>query len=303
MSTVIHLMNPAAGKGLLPDISTLEGEVYVTEHPGDAVEYLKRRLVGDEKYTIYVYGGDGTLHEAANGVMLAGHEAKVTLVPVPTGSGNDFYRVTGDFEHKVPCDIISYNGRYAINEVNVGFDCDVANRTNELKKSRFIGGSFSYILGLIVEFAKKHPIELSITVTSADGTVETFADKFMMCAVANGRYYGGGFMAAPIAEVSDGLLDVIIVKDLSRTRFLKLVGPYKNGLHINRETSEIDPKLADVLIFRRATKVLFEGAYLYSADGEIHENEDGKLVIECIPSAIKVRSDAKKSVKQPAPAL
>ncbi len=299
MSTVIHLMNPAAGKGILPDKETLSGEVYVTETPGDAVSYLKNRLVGGEDYTVYVYGGDGTLHEAANGIMEAAPSAKVTLIPVPTGSGNDFYRVTGELSNTIPCDVIRYNGKYAINEVNVGFDCDVAKRTNELKKNRFIAGPFAYILGVAIEFMRKKAIRLKITVTSADGTVETFEDDYMMCAVANGRYYGGGFMAAPIAEVSDGLFDVIIVKDLPRLRFIKLIGTYKNGTHINHETGEIDPKLADIFIFRRATKVVFEGAHRYSADGEIHDDEKGLLAIDCLPSVIGVRSDIGSEEKEP----
>ena len=299
MSTIIHLMNPAAGKGSLPDKNTLEGEVYLTKFPGDAVEYLKNRLVGGDDYVIYVYGGDGTLHEAAKGIMLADQDAKVTLVPVPTGSGNDFYRVTGELDHTVPCDIIKYNGTYAINEVNVGFDCDVAKRTNILKSHRFIGGSFAYILGVIVEFARKRATHLKITVTSADGTVESFEDDYLLCAVANGRYYGGGFMAAPIADVSDGLLDVIIVKNISRLRFVSIIGVYKKGTHIDAETGEIIPELADIVTFRKAVKVSFEGAHRFSADGEIHDNASGALTVECVPAAISVRSDTKSAEKEP----
>ncbi len=291
MPNVIHLMNPAAGKGQLPDTSSLDGEVYITDKPGDAVDYLKNRISDSGEYIIYVYGGDGTLHEAANGVMLAQKSAKITLVPVPTGSGNDFHRVTGELSHTVPCDIISYNGHYAINEVNVGFDCEVAKRTNTIKSGKLIGGSFAYIAGVLVEFARKRPTHLKITVTAEDGTTEVFEDEYLLSAVANGRYYGGGFMAAPTAELSDGLLDVIIVKNIARPRFIALIGKYKNGTHINSETGEADKSLADVLTFRRAKKVTFEGAFRYSADGEIHENESGSLTIECIPSAIAVRSD------------
>lgn len=297
MSTIIHLMNPAAGKGRLPDKNSLSGEVYLTEKPGDAAEYLAKRISDGGDYTVYVYGGDGTLHEAANGIMSAESAAKVTLVPVPTGSGNDFYRVTGALSDTVPCDIIKYNDRYAINEVNVGFDCEVAKRTNVLKQHRFIGGSFAYILGVIVEFARKRATHLKISVTSEDGTVERFEDDFLLCAVANGRYYGGGFMAAPVADVSDGLLDVVIVKNIGRLRFISLIGAYKNGTHIDPETNDVASRLADVLIFRRAVKVEFEGAYRFSADGEIHENASGMLRAECIPSAVSVRSDTRSDIR------
>lgn len=299
MSTVIHLMNPAAGKGSLPDKNSLSGEVYLTKCAGDATEYLKNRLVGGEDYTVYVYGGDGTLHEAAKGIMLADRTAKVTLVPVPTGSGNDFYRVTSTLGNTVPCDIIKYNGTYAINEVNVGFDCEVAKSTNSLKAHRFIGGSFAYILGVIVEFARKRATHLKITVTSEDGTVETFEDDYLLCAVANGRYYGGGFMAAPLADVSDGLLDVVMVKNISRLRFISIIGVYKKGTHIAND-GKVPEKLSDILEFRRAVKVTFEGAHRFSADGEIHENGSGELTVECIPGAISVRSDLEQDEKEPA---
>ena len=298
MSATIHLLNPAAGKGQLPPADTLEGEVYFTRGVGDGADYLSKRLKEDGDYRVYVYGGDGTLHEAAKGIMLADRTANVTLVPVPTGSGNDFYRVTGALEHTVPCDVIEYNGTYAINEVNVGFDCEVAKRTNVLKSHRFIGGSLSYILGVICEFARKRATHLKITVTAEDGSVETFEDDYLLCAVANGRYYGGGFMAAPIADVSDGLLDVVIVKNIGRLRFISIIGVYKNGGHLVGEKGEPLPKLADILTFRKAVKVTFEGAHRFSADGEIHENESGVLTVKCIPSAISVRSDLGQDEKE-----
>lgn len=290
MPSILHLMNPAAGKGLLPDKNSLSGEIYVTQKPGDAVNYLKKRLTDGDSYVIYVYGGDGTLNEAANGIMLADTDAEVTLIPVPTGSGNDFHRVSGALESAVPCDIIKYNGRYAINEVNIGFDCGVAERTNKIKQNSFIGGSFSYILGVLIEFIRKKATFMRIVLTYADGSEEVFEGEYLLCAVANGRYYGGGFMAAPTAELSDGLLDVVLVKNIGRLRFLSLVGDYKNGTHINHETNSPSSRLADVLIFRRAVKVSFEGAYKYSADGEIFHDENGRLTIECIPSAVYVSS-------------
>ncbi len=291
MPSILHLMNPAAGKGLLPDKNSLDGEIYVTQKPGDAVDYLKERLVDDDSYIIYVYGGDGTLNEVANGIMLAGTSADVTLIPVPTGSGNDFHRVSGALEKTTPCDIIKYNNRYAINEVNIGFDCGVAERTNKIKQNSIIGGSFSYILGVLIEFIQKKATFMRVVLTYADGSEEVFEGEYLLCAVANGRYYGGGFMAAPTAELSDGLLDVVLIKNIGRLRFLSLVGDYKNGTHINPETNGPSSRLADILIFRKAVNVKFEGAYKYSADGEIFRNESGDLTIECIPSAVSVGSE------------
>lgn len=301
MSSIIHIMNPAAGKGLLPEKNSLSGDVYVTEKPGDAVEYLKNHLSDGEEYTIYAYGGDGTLNEVANGIMLADVKAKITVIPVPTGSGNDFYKVTNALTEKSPCDIIKYNGRYGINEVNIGFDCGVAERTNRIKSHRVIGGSFAYILGILEEFICKRVAPMKVTITSADGTEETFEGEYLLCFIGNGSYYGGGFKAAPVANLSDGLLDVILVKNIGRMRFLGVVGAYKVGSHIDPETNTPVPKFADVMTFRRAKKIRFDGIEKYAADGEIFGCKDGVLTIECIPSVVLVSSE--KLCKAPAPAL
>lgn len=288
MSATIHLLNPAAGKGQLPSTDSLDGEVYFTRGVGDGADYLSKRLKEDGDYRVYVYGGDGTLNEAVNGIMAAGAGDRVTLTPVPTGSGNDFHRISSLLTDKTPSDVIKYNGKYALNLVNIGFDCAVAAKMSEFKRLPLVSGSFAYILGVVSEFIKKTPTKMEITLTYADGTEESFSGEYLFCAIANGRFYGGGFKAAPAADISDGLLDVLVVKNMSRTRFISLIGDYKNGTHLNTETLDGMPKFRDILEFRRAVGLHIKGAHRFAADGEIIDVESGILDVSVIPNAINV---------------
>ncbi len=291
MTETIHIMNPAAGHGGIPSVNGLSGDIYVTKKPGDAVSYLKRKLSDGKSYRIFSHGGDGTLNEVVNGIMAADAGDRVTLIPLPEGSGNDFYRVSSVSCGKTPCDLIKYNGKYVINVLNIGFDCAVAHRMQDFKTMPMVSGSFAYILGVAAEFIDKKATPMELSITDTDGNVEYYRDEYLLCAIANGKFYGGGFKAAPAADISDGALDVILVKNLSRAKFLALVSDYKKGTHINEETLECSPKLKDAFIFKRATKMKIKGAFRYAADGEIEENESGILNIEVVPKAVNVASD------------
>ena len=285
----LHILNPAAGKGALPDVSKLDGEVYITKCAGDAEAYLITRLSdGDgEEYRIYAYGGDGTLNEVTSGIMRAGAGGRVVLTPVPTGSGNDFARMTADLCDAVFCDVIKYNDKYAINEINTGFDTGVVVRSNSLKKLPLVSGTASYILGVVAELISKKATELRLTLRLSDGSDEVFEGKYLLCLLSNGAWYGGGFKAAPTADISDGVLDFYLASDMGRARFLGLVGKYRAGEHIDMAAKTVIREAEDVLIYRRCTSLLLEGVRRFSADGEVMEN-DGVITAEVIPSALRV---------------
>lgn len=285
----LHILNPAAGKGALPDVSKLDGEVYVTKCAGDAEAYLLSRLSGGngDEYRIFAYGGDGTLNEVVSGIMRAGAGSRVVLTPVPTGSGNDFARITAELCDTLPCDVIKYNDKYAINEINTGFDTGVVVRSNDLKKLPLVSGTASYILGVVGELIGKKATEMRLTLRSPDGETETFEGKYLLCLLSNGVWYGGGFKAAPTADISDGVLDFYLASDMGRARFLGLVGKYRAGEHIDLSTGNVIDEAKDILIYRRCTSLVLEGVRRFSADGEVMEN-DGVITAEVIPSALRV---------------
>ena len=93
---------------------------------------------------------------------------------------------------------------------------------------------------------------------------------YLIATVCNGVAYGGGFRAAPMADLQDGVLDVIMVKKMSRMRIAGVLSKYKNGLHY--QNGRVVPELSDVLEYRRAQKVLIEPmdgkAVITNIDGE-----------------------------------
>ena len=254
----IFIINPCAGQGkgakMIPAIEkALQGtayqySIYTTKAAGDGERFVREICETGRKVRFYVCGGDGSFHEAVNG--LKGFPA-VEMGLIPLGTGNDFIRNfgrKGDFmdilsqvEGKsMPCDVILLNGRYVVNMANVGFDCEVAAKASEWKKKPLISGPAAYIMGILSEFAK--PMGKRMSFRRADGT--TMTGRFLLCTLANGSFCGGGFCSSPKAELNDGLMDVGIVKMIPRRKFVGILPKYKTGTYL-------DTKLG-------AEKVLYE---------------------------------------------
>ena len=105
--------------------------------------------------------------------------------------------------------------------------------------------------------------------------------SMLLCSIANGRYYGGSFMCAPLAENDDGLLEVCLVKPLSRVKFATMVKAYENGEHLS------DPRFAEYVVYRRCKKVQLQGSegFAVTIDGELVEGTE--FTCEIIKGGIK----------------
>ncbi len=295
------IINPAAGKGKFTDklkadiISACEGsgadyEIYSTRSQGDATDFVKREAASGEPCRFYACGGDGTISEILNGTALY-ENAELGVIPI--GTGNDFVRnftptsLFSDIKaqlagQSIPCDALLCNGRYAANMINIGFDCEVARRTNEIKRRPYVPSSLAYIFALVGVLIKKPGVTFS---GKRDGRV--FADgrqrKRLLMAIANAPYCGGGFYALPPASIRDGVMNIIEIKNISRTRFLTLVGSYKNGTVLERE--ELRGKLYD---YRecQSLELSFPTPQAVCIDGEISYCED--VSISCVPGAMRL---------------
>ncbi|MBR5252295.1 MAG: hypothetical protein IKV39_00285, partial [Clostridia bacterium] len=94
------------------------------------------------------------------------------------------------------------------------------------------------------------------------------------------------FKAAPIASVSDGLMDVLIVNDVSRLKFISVVGNYRKGDFID-EQGKLGKKFEKVLSYHRCRKMTLAGVERFCLDGEIYETGDSKTVeLEVLPGAL-----------------
>lgn len=239
----LFIVNPVAGKGkslqFIHSIHKLfenrneEYIIKITERPGHATE-IARQYACSDKYRIYSVGGDGTLNEVLNGMV--GTESSLAIIPC--GSGNDFIKsVTQDIDmqsilHRTVngrerlVDLAKTADKYFINISSIGFDANVVYNTNRFKKLPFVTGRSAYILG-VVTVLLKYDINL-LNIKIDDKNIEM---KCLLIAVANGRYYGGGMMPAPGAEIDDGLLDICLIKEMPRYKIARFFPKFIKGRH------------------------------------------------------------------------
>ena len=280
------VINAHAGKGnkvdeLINNIKSVcdkravDYELYLTKSVGDAEIYIKNTCVKNENSDVtcrfYACGGDGTINECVNGIAeYNDHE----LAVIPIGTGNDFVRNFGSSDSffdlnaqldaiVTKCDVIKYNDRYCMNVANIGLDCEVVSRTDRIKKNPLIPSKLAYVFGLVGEFIKKSGIEFSCKV---DGEPRE-KKKFLLAFFANGGFYGGGFHAAPLAELKDGLIDVCFINNVTRMTFLGLVGKYKKGTHLEVKNRD------EIFEYIKCSKIEieFDKQERVCIDGEIQE--------------------------------
>ena len=289
---IMHILNPLAGKGHAAEIKEKLGDnnfVHMSNSSDEASEFIIKACQENPDTCFTVYGGDGTVFRAVNALMNSGYADRASLKIVPVGSGNDFVRTFEGESGEIPVDVMEFNGRYAVNVINIGFDCEVVRRAARLKKSPLVTGKMAYILGVVGEIFTKKPIDATITLTYPDGTQEVIEEKVLLVAVANGKWYGGGFQLAPDANPSDGLLNVEIIRNISRTKFISLVSDYKKGTHIDTATGEVKEKFKDLVYYKKCTAVKIEGISSVCADGELFE--EAEIDVKVIPQAINYIRD------------
>ena len=289
----IFLYNPAAGQGKAQ--ATIEQavkgqencEFYVTRGPCDATRYIQKRIAEapDERLCFVSCGGDGTLNEVASGV--AGHENACFTV-YPCGSGNDFVKAFGGKERfmdmdaliaaePVPIDILRVDDRWCINVFSFGFDTSVLKTMNAVKRKPLMGGKRAYYVGILHALMKSMKTGCTVTV---DGE-PFFAGDILLCTFANAQYVGSSFKCAPRAKTDDGLIEVCLVKPISRLSFVQLIGTYTAGTHLD------DPRMKDIIQYAQARKLTLEsakGLLPVSLDGEVIERK--RYTIEIVPGGV-----------------
>ena len=239
----IFLINPRAGRrdqtarfrslaDRLAAAHGLEVSCLLTDRPGGAEALARSLAEAGEPVRLYVCGGDGTLHEAANGI--AGYE-NAAMTAIPAGTGNDFLKNFGPDAVKFadpenlwdgpafPLDLIDCNGRLCLTIACSGIDARIADSVH--RYDGLFSGRGSYLFSVAVNFLFK-PIGRRWRV-ELDG--EVVEDDFALVSMCNGRYYGGGSMPVPQARMDDGVLETILVKNVSKAAFARLFPAYSAG--------------------------------------------------------------------------
>ncbi len=226
----ILIINPTSGAGysitvleklekILKDEFHAEYHVLRTEAPGHARLMASDVAKDSETGIVFSVGGDGTASEVAMGLTGTG----VRMGIIPAGTGNDFIKSVGipkDPEEALrfalthearPTDMGKVNDKTFLNVAGTGFDVTVLDYAESLK-SKFRGLT-PYLLGLLKAIAHYRAVSLKISI---DGKKEE--GKYLICSIANGRYFGGGIPICPAAKADDNRFDVVLVQDVPRWR-------------------------------------------------------------------------------------
>lgn len=275
--------------------------VAFTKSQGDGLTIAKRAAKAGRDFII-ACGGDGTINEIANGILLSGEDAELGVLP--SGTGGDFRRTLGLPHSTREAAAALRNGvtkqmdagkvtfanhdgetvsRFFLNISSVGLAADVIKRVKSAKVFDWLPvesmrGKANFAVSALQEIIDLDATLVRVRFDDGDEhTVQTIA----FC-VANSRYFGGGMMIAPDAAINDGLLDVINIGDLSTAKILLNAYSLYRGTH--QKLTEVNSTLAKRIEVSAAdpSKPIF-----LETDGEL----PGQLpaVYEVVPNAIRVR--------------
>lgn len=247
--TIRLFLNPAAGRGRAGRrqdriVELLQSEGLPLElHESSAVGNLEEQVrshVDNGASRIVVAGGDGSVHEAVNGIMRSVNDAALGVIP--TGTGNDFAKACDiplDWEHAArlladrlaagqyarTIDIGTMNDRYFANGAGIGLDAKV---TRIARSYRLPIGDLVYLLAIfraMVDGIATPRLEISSAGFSWDGPAT-------LASISNGPWIGGMFHIAPMARNDDGCFELMIADPVSRRRILSLLPKLMSGTHM-----------------------------------------------------------------------
>lgn len=301
---ILAIVNPVAGAGscakLWPSIQAYLKEIgltfdsVLTKAPGHAIG-LARDAVSAGYTMILSVGGDGTLHEVANGLlsMDAALQQGVTIAVVPVGTGADFARTLGvprtwreacnhllsEGTRVIDAGAMTYIGRngeeqrYFVNVAGLGFDGEVTSRTNE--GTKMLGGTIPYVTNLVLTLVTY--VNKDVDVTMDDNTLPGRMNSIV---VANGAFFGGGMWIAPDAVLDDGLFDVVTIGDVGKIELLQTMPRVYKGTHVTH------PKVK--VARAREVSVVSQQEMWLQADGESLGR--APVTFHMLPKALRLKT-------------
>jgi YegS/Rv2252/BmrU family lipid kinase len=264
-----------------------------TKGNGDAIEIAKRATDGGCQRLIAV-GGDGTVNEVANGILQSTRSGNTILGIVGMGTAhafalslgigedyvNDLSLLTGQGKALIDVGVVQCwrQGqpikRFFVNEASVGFSAEIVDAW------KYLPTRFGHRLNLALRKVAGYKSLVIHRNKRLSLRVGNEAESICCCAVvvANGRYLGDGMQIAPHASLDDGLLDVVIVGDVTKSELLKIRPTLYNGSHIRH--SKIREKKTTTITIESNERLLVE------ADGELLGESPASFWV--IPSILTV---------------
>ncbi len=295
------IVNPAAGansthrkwpsiRGLIK-ATGVSFDYQFTEGKGHGIE-LAKEAAGDGYRYLVAVGGDGTIHEVANGILQTANFRSTALGIICTGTGSDLSRSVGiSHDYSQACStltsprrlaidigIVKYHKkgqlqqRYFVNSAGIGFDATVAAATEQLPK--FFGGTVPYVTGLVRSFLGYRNKNIVFKI----GNKAPEKTKALSVVVANGKYFGGGMQIAPEASLDDNLFDIIIVGDFGKIELLRIFNRVYKGTHLTYPKVRLEK---DTLITIESPQ-----KFLLHADGEVLG--EGPVSFSLVPKALNL---------------
>jgi diacylglycerol kinase (ATP) len=285
--TIALLTNPTSGKGrgrrtaaiALPRLTEAGFDVReMVGRDGDEALDLARKAVADEVESLVVVGGDGMVHLAAQALAGTG----VNLGIIPSGTGNDVARYVGipRTDPQLAADVVvgsrvrtidlgRAGGTYFVTVLASGFDSKVNERANAMAWPR---GQMRYNLATLAELRVFEPLPYLLELDGEERSLDA-----MLVAVGNGESFGGGLRITHGACLDDGLLDVVIIKPMSKAKLVRTYPRLFSGRHVGIPEYEHHRV--------RSVTVAAPGISAY-ADGE--RIGALPLTVEAVPQALRV---------------
>ncbi len=272
------LSKKAAGGRNLPSVEeirkyvdpNLDIEIVTTEYKNHTTELAREFGLKNPGSVIVACGGDGTLREVAKGVY--GTDSYFAFLPC--GTGNDFNRSVSvetdtikllkNIHNLKPdvLDLIEIGGDICLNVWSFGFDADLLVEAKKIQKKYPKVMESSYLFAALKTVFGKISSKIEYEVETVSGEIKKGSGYYTLGNIANGKYYGGGFNPAPLADVSDGVLNFMLVDKMSVVELVSLISKYKRGEHTSI-------KKVHMLEVTRGKIRSLEGELIGNFDGDI----------------------------------
>jgi len=315
MTLPLVIINPAsaggstvdAWPGIASDLRTHFGSFacVFTERPRQGIEVAAMAARKGTKL-IVACGGDGTISEVANGILLSGRDAELGILP--SGTGGDFRRTLGIPPRSRDAALILRDGRtrqidvgritftnakderetgYFLGVASFGMSAEVIGRVKEGRPRwlptgpDWLRGRISFGVAMLQTAIKSPATKVIVQLDDASERHLTVAN---LC-VANARYFGGGMKIAPEAKLTDGKFDVISIGDLGALKIVRSAPRLYLGSHLGMQ--DVGHALAKKIVARPVDK---DAPVTIEVDGELV----GRLpaTFQIVPGALRVRCPA-----------
>lgn len=284
---IVLIINPISGVGkqrlveqlasICIDASTIDYEIVHTQYAGHLTELCKQ-YAAQHYDVVCAVGGDGTMHEAANGLI----NSSTALCIIPTGSGNGLARHLGiplnlkkalqqlNSNRIISIDCLQLNTTYFVNVAGIGFDAYVAHAFANAGTR----GLSTYIKLCMRCIGSYTAVQITLT-TNEYGTIN---GNYFMIAIANASQYGNNATIYPKGQLTNGTMGVILVKPMPWWKLpLFIIRLFTGKLTSNNYIEMLEVKAL----------TLTQNASIAHADGEVLHNYS-HITCKVIPKALKI---------------